>query len=161
MSGAASGSTFTWVVNSSGQLEGHIGSSTGPLGIILSISGTTTAAAGGGIATPTVTATLTDAFPDAPGSSPIKVSGIQVIATDTDGSHVSSSIGITITDDVPTAVNDTASVTEGQSATGNVIIGATAQRIPVQTRSAPMAQRSRRLAAIFRATSRRWHQTAF
>ena len=122
MTGAPSGSTFTWVVNASGQLEGHIGSSTGPLGIILSISGTTTAAAGGGTATPTITATLTDDFQHAPGSGSITVSGIQVIATDTDGSHVSTAIGVTITDDVPTAHADAKSVAEGLGASNVIFI---------------------------------------
>ncbi|WP_426442486.1 DUF7507 domain-containing protein [Bradyrhizobium genosp. P] len=97
---------FFWDVNGSGQLEGHIGSLTGPLGIILAISGTTTAAAYGGTATPTITATLTDAFPmptGPAGTVSISVTGIQVIA-ETDGIHDTSNPGavsVTIVDDTP------------------------------------------------------------
>ena len=115
VSGAAAGTNFFWVINGSGQLEGHIGTSASdPLGIILSISGQTTANAGGNVVSPTITATLTDNFPHAPGSGSISVTGIQVVATDTDGDTATGSASITIVDDVPTAQADSGNVTEGR-----------------------------------------------
>ncbi|MFZ2090616.1 MAG: VCBS domain-containing protein, partial [Pseudolabrys sp.] len=128
VSGAAAGTSFFWMVNGSGQLEGHIGTSASdPLGIILSISGATTANAGGNTASPTITATLTDNFPHAPGSGSISVTGIQVVATDTDGDTATGSASVAIIDDVPTAVADTDSIAAGgfAPATGNVILGGT------------------------------------
>ncbi|MGM4906697.1 DUF5801 repeats-in-toxin domain-containing protein [Tardiphaga sp. 866_E4_N2_1] len=114
--------SFTWVVNGSGQLEGHIGNAGGPVGIILSISGTTTAAAGG-TASPTITATLTDNFPHAASSGDVTISGVTVVATDTDGDTVAGDVSITVVDDVPTAHNDSDTTGAGTSATGNVISG--------------------------------------
>jgi hypothetical protein len=119
VTGADPSATFAWTVNASGQLEGHLGTLAGPLALILSITGTTTAAAGGGTATPTITATLTDAFPHATGSGDITVNGIQVVATDTDGSTATATIGVTVVDDVPQAVNDTAQ-TVAEDAVGTI-----------------------------------------
>ena len=109
VTGVAPGTTIFWDINGSGQLEGHIGSAGGPIGIILAITGDTTATADGGTATPTITATLTDALP-MPTASPsvsatetISVTGIQVIAT-TDGIHDTSNPGavsVTIQNDTP------------------------------------------------------------
>jgi T1SS-143 domain-containing protein len=97
--------TFTWIVNGAGQLEGHIGGADGAVGIILEIDGTTTATVGHS-ATPTITATLTDNFPHAPGSGDITVTGIAVVATDAGGHHASGGVSVTITDDTPTANAD-------------------------------------------------------
>ena len=118
VSGAAAGTNFFWMINGSGQLEGHIGTSASdPLGIILSISGATTGNAGGNVVSPTITATLTDNFPHAPGSGSISVTGIQAVATDTDGDTATGSASVIIIDDVPTAVADSGNVTEGRSLT--------------------------------------------
>ena len=114
VTGAAVGATFTWVVNGAGQLEGHIGNSGGPIGIILAIGGTTTASAGG-TASPTITATLTDNFPHAAGSGSISVTGIQVVAHDTVGNTANGSVSVNILDDVPSAANHSATVQEGSS----------------------------------------------
>ncbi|MCU1376745.1 MAG: hypothetical protein JWO68_4031, partial [Actinomycetia bacterium] len=100
VAGVAAGATFTWVVNG-GQLEGHIGTAAGPIGIILAISGTTTATAGGGTAAPTITATLTDHFVHASGNGDVTITGIKIVATDTDGDTAIGNVSVTVQDDVP------------------------------------------------------------
>ncbi len=113
VSGAAAGTDFFWVINGSGQLEGHIGTSASdPLGIVLEIGGSTTASAGDSVS-PTITGTLTDSFPHASGSGSISVTGINVVASDTDGGTVTGLASVDIVDDVPTAHVDSGNVTEG------------------------------------------------
>jgi len=113
LSGAAAGTNLFWMINGSGQLEGHIGTSASdPLAIVLAISGPTTASVGGSVS-PTITATLTDNFPHASGSDLISVTGIQVVATDTDGDAITGLASVAIVDDTPTAVSDLNNVTEG------------------------------------------------
>src|SRR6185503_9330237 len=109
--GAAGGSTFTWEINGSGVLIGHLGATlAGAIAIELALSGATTAAAGA-TASPTITATLTNAFPHAAGSGDITISGINVVATDTDGDTVNGAVTVTVQDDVPSSIlPDTASL---------------------------------------------------
>ena len=125
--GAEPGSQFFWKVNGTGQLEGHLNSVNGPLAIVLSIGGPTTAKAGH-TAAPTLTATLTDAFPhaDAGGANDIEVTGIHVVATDANNIKAIGDVVVHITDDVPTAVADTDSIPAATfgPATGNVITDA-------------------------------------
>ncbi|WP_189524259.1 hypothetical protein, partial [Mesorhizobium sp. M8A.F.Ca.ET.165.01.1.1] len=68
---------------------------------------------------------LLDNFPhpDAGGQNVINLTGINVVATDSDGDQASATVQVNVTDDVPTAVADTDSVTEGGTASGNVITG--------------------------------------
>jgi uncharacterized repeat protein (TIGR01451 family) len=113
VTGTVLGATFSWAIVS-GTLIGHIGTLGGPIGIELALSGTTTASAGG-TASPTITATLTDDFPHASGSGSISVTGIQVVASDTDGNTANGAVSVNILDDVPTAVAHAASVQEGSS----------------------------------------------
>ena len=127
LSGAAAGSNLFWVINGSGQLEGHIGTSASdPIGIVLAISGPTTASVGGTVS-PIITATLTDNFPHAAGSGQISITGVQVVATDTDGDMAAATVEVSITDDAPTAVADTDSIAAAgfAPATGNVLLGGT------------------------------------
>ncbi len=74
----------------------------------------------------TVTVTLLDNFPhpNAAGQNIINLTGLTVVATDTDGDTAAATVAVNVTDDVPTAVADTDGVTEGQIATGNVITDA-------------------------------------
>src|SRR5207342_1042839 len=63
----------------------------------------------------TVTVTLLDSFPhpnDA-GQNVINLTGINVVATDTDGDTTAGTVDIAIVDDTPTAVVDSNNVTEG------------------------------------------------
>jgi T1SS-143 domain-containing protein len=130
VSGTDPTATFTWIVNGSGQLEGHIGGAGGPLAIVLAITGDTTATAGGDTATPTVTVTLTDAFPHGAGNGDVTVSGIKVVATDTDLDTASGDVSITIRDDVPvqTAVISSVEVYESEltKASGDTVTGSQA-----------------------------------
>ncbi|MBZ9728013.1 VCBS domain-containing protein, partial [Mesorhizobium sp. CO1-1-11] len=82
----------------------------------------------GGNGSATVNVTLLDNFPhpDAGGQNIINLTGINVVATDTDGSQASATVQVNVTDDTPTAHADTNSVTEGAQASGNVLSDGTA-----------------------------------
>ncbi|MER9903975.1 VCBS domain-containing protein, partial [Mesorhizobium sp. M0052] len=74
----------------------------------------------------TVNVTLLDNFPhpDAGGQNVINLTGISVVATDTDGDQASATVQVNVVDDVPTAVNDGpyAVVEDGASTvSGNVL----------------------------------------
>ncbi|MER9930078.1 DUF5801 domain-containing protein, partial [Mesorhizobium sp. M0093] len=75
----------------------------------------------------TVNVTLLDNFPhpDAGGQNLINLTGINVVATDTDGDQATATVQVNVTDDVPTAIADTDAVPAGSFATidGNVIDG--------------------------------------
>ncbi|WP_210248239.1 Ig-like domain-containing protein, partial [Mesorhizobium sp. WSM4315] len=66
----------------------------------------------------TVNVTLLDNFPhpDAGGQNVINLTGINVVATDTDGSQASATVQVNVVDDIPVAVNDGQSATEGGAA---------------------------------------------
>ncbi|PBC19645.1 Ig-like domain-containing protein, partial [Mesorhizobium sp. WSM4311] len=66
----------------------------------------------------TVNVTLLDNFPhpDAGGQNVINLTGINVVATDTDGSQASATVQVNVDDDIPVAVNDGQSATEGGAA---------------------------------------------
>ncbi|RWE46766.1 Ig-like domain-containing protein, partial [Mesorhizobium sp.] len=72
----------------------------------------------GGNGSATVNVTLLDNFPhpDAGGQNVINLTGINVVATDTDGDQASATVQVNVTDDVPVAVNDGQSATEGGAA---------------------------------------------
>ncbi|MBZ9740937.1 MULTISPECIES: Ig-like domain-containing protein, partial [unclassified Mesorhizobium] len=61
----------------------------------------------------TVNVTLLDNFPhpDAAGQNVINLTGINVVATDTDGGQASATVQVNVTDDVPVAANDSATQT--------------------------------------------------
>ncbi|WP_189522267.1 Ig-like domain-containing protein, partial [Mesorhizobium sp. M8A.F.Ca.ET.181.01.1.1] len=71
----------------------------------------------------TVNVTLLDNFPhpDAGGQNVINLTGINVVATDSDGDQASATVQVNVTDDVPTAVADSATqTTENAPVTVNV-----------------------------------------
>ena len=74
-----------------------------------------------GVVSYSYTLTHADTHPDVQGPNTLSET-FAVVATDTDGSTASSQLTATIVDDVPKAVADTASLTEGQTLlTGNVL----------------------------------------
>jgi len=102
-----------WSIDGSGQLVGTIG---GSVAIVLAVNGSAIAA--GATGTVTVTATLTDHFPHADGGTgKVSIGGIQVVATDTDGTQATATIGVTVVDDAPVVtVTGTDTVEEGAAA---------------------------------------------
>jgi T1SS-143 domain-containing protein len=108
---------IVWSLNGSGQLDGKIG---GETAILLDFAGGPIPANTTG--TISVVATLTDNFPHTgAGADAIVITGIQVQASDHDGDTVYGAVNVRVIDDTPTAVADTDTVVEGQTATGNVI----------------------------------------
>ncbi len=95
--------SISWSLNVTGQLIGQIG---GETAIILELSGDSAAAANG-TANVVVTATLTANFPhsevNTAGDS-ISVSGIKVLATDTDNESAVANVNLTILDDAPSDI---------------------------------------------------------
>ncbi|WKE65129.1 retention module-containing protein [Gallaecimonas kandeliae] len=111
---------LTWVVSADGQtLTGYIN---GQAALVLSLSWSDIAV--GETGNVTVHVQLLEAFPhpDGQGANEITVSGI-VVGSDTDGDNVSGTVAVTVVDDVPTANNDSGSVTEDSAlvANGNVM----------------------------------------
>jgi len=91
---------ITWTGNGTDTLTGTLG---GIVVIVLALSGSQTALAGGSTDV-TVTATLTDAFPHAYGdtsSTGIGIDGIAVEAIDSDGTTGSGTVDVTVLDDAP------------------------------------------------------------
>jgi T1SS-143 domain-containing protein len=120
--------TIVWTPTGS-TLVGHLNSATGTTLITLTISGDTSASAGGDTATPKITATLNNAFDDS--GSLVTISGVKVVATDTDGDTATGYVHISIVDDVPVissiSSNHLISVNEGDlrsaaSATGSAVL---------------------------------------
>jgi hypothetical protein len=103
VNGKAADATYAWVVNNLGQLEGRIGTAAGAVAIVLAISGSTVAPAGGTV-TPTITATLTDNFRHAAGTGDITISRLIVVARDSDGSTATGAVNVIVKDDVPQIV---------------------------------------------------------
>lgn len=93
--------------------------------ITISLVGDTTLDAGQTV-TYTVTATLSDALQNVLGGEPVVINGIGVVATDSDPSHpdiVSTTVSLTIADDVPSATDAVAGVAETTvAAPANVVL---------------------------------------
>jgi uncharacterized repeat protein (TIGR01451 family) len=105
VTGVVASASFFWEIVG-GVLIGHLSTThtataADPIAIELALSGTETANPGA-TAAPTITATLTDAFPDA-GTTSATVNGIQVVATDGSATHatVSGNVSVTVIDDTP------------------------------------------------------------
>ncbi|QEL24126.1 type I secretion C-terminal target domain-containing protein [Bosea sp. F3-2] len=118
--GLNEGVTLSWALsNGDRTLTGSIG---GQAAIVLTLGGGQTAAAGGATVSPTVTATLTEHFPhqDNANAGELTLSGIKVIATDTDGDPAVGAVTVKVSDDVPTvtAAAAAATVVEGQTLAG-------------------------------------------
>ena len=127
VSGLDEGSAISWTLDPADPtgrtLLGTIG---GVPVIVLTLTGDLTAAAGGDVATPTITAVLTGFVPhqDAPDADSLTITGIVVNATDADGQIISGTIEFTVADDAPLAVDDTAQVVAEDAAGtigGNVL----------------------------------------
>lgn len=73
----------------------------------------------------TVTATLLDDFPHDADASSLDITGVQLVAEESDGDKVVTTVNVTVVDDDPTAVSDTDTIASGvyDPATGNVITG--------------------------------------
>jgi uncharacterized repeat protein (TIGR01451 family) len=105
VTGVVASASFFWEIVG-GVLIGHLSTThtataADPIAIELALSGTEIANPGA-TAAPTITATLTDAFPDA-GTTSATVNGIQVVATDGSAAHatVSGNVSVTVIDDTP------------------------------------------------------------
>ncbi|MBZ9892564.1 cadherin-like domain-containing protein [Mesorhizobium sp. BR1-1-3] len=100
VSGLAVGYSIDWAL-AGGQLVGTLMRGATNLGpaIYLSLSGTSAGA--NSSLTPVVTATLTDQLQHLAGSGSVTINGLQVVATDTSGDHVSGAVNLTVLDDVP------------------------------------------------------------
>ena len=105
--GDESGSQYTWTVSANGhKLEGHLGGPNGAVAIILSLTGPFQVGPGGTL-NPTITATLTDAFPhnDVQGANEIQITGIHVTATDKNNKKATGDVAVHVVDDLPAASN--------------------------------------------------------
>jgi len=93
------GTAIIWSAGGGNTVTGTIG---GIVAITLTLSSVTTGATAGA----TVTATLSDNFIHLSGSveNSIGISGVTVVATDTDGDTAAATVALTVKDDVPVAV---------------------------------------------------------
>jgi len=109
-----SGNEITWKFDSATQITGHFGSADdAPVAITLTLEGP----AGGVIpygtsSNVTVTATLSDNLKHAlaNGEQTLNLGSVRVYAEDHDGDDVYGTVYLTVKDDIPVAVNDTAEV---------------------------------------------------
>ncbi|TPL80001.1 type I secretion C-terminal target domain-containing protein, partial [Mesorhizobium sp. B2-3-13] len=106
VSGLASGYTLSWSLVG-GELVGHLIQTVGSvdLGAFVYLALSNTTAGANSSLTPVVTATLTDQLQHAAGSGNITINGLQVVATDTSGDHVSGAVNLTVLDDAPLPFN--------------------------------------------------------
>ena len=127
VSGLDEGASISWTLDPADPtgrtLLGTIG---GVTVITLTLTGDLTAVAGGDVATPTITAVLTGFLPhqNAPDADSLTITGLVVNATDADGQIISGTINVTVVDDAPLAVDDTAQVVAEDAAGtigGNVL----------------------------------------
>ncbi|MBN8936883.1 MAG: VCBS domain-containing protein [Rhizobiales bacterium] len=106
ITGLAAGYHLEWRLDG-GELIGSLIKDVGSvdLGDFVVLSLTNTAAAPGNSVTPTVTATLIDNLLQTAGlgTNDVTINGLQVVATDTSGDHVSGAVNLAVRDDVPTA----------------------------------------------------------
>ncbi|WP_421780451.1 DUF5801 repeats-in-toxin domain-containing protein, partial [Kiloniella litopenaei] len=101
--------SVTWSLSGDGLT--WTGSDSEGVAIVLTVSGGTATA--GNTGTATVTVTLSDELKHDLGGGSIDISGVNVVATDTDGDTASAPVTVAVVDDVPLASDDTGSVTEG------------------------------------------------
>ena len=119
--------SLTWTLDAGDAtgrtLLGKIGADTV---IKLTLTNDVTAAGGGDVATPTVTATLSDNFPheNAPNVDSLTITGLVVNATDTDGEITTGTVNVTVIDDHPD-VAIVAAVADGTPATDSIAEGGT------------------------------------
>ncbi|PBB94778.1 Ig-like domain-containing protein, partial [Mesorhizobium sp. WSM3862] len=100
VSGMAAGYSISWALVG-GQLVGTLMHGVTNLGPSIYLALSNTSAGPNSTLTPVVTATLTDQLQHAAGSGNITVNGLQVVATDTSGDHVSGAVNLTVLDDAP------------------------------------------------------------
>ncbi|MER8899884.1 Ig-like domain-containing protein, partial [Mesorhizobium sp. M0676] len=100
VNGLAAGYSITWAL-SGGQLVGTLMQGPTNLGPAIYLSLLNTSAGANSSLTPVVTATLTDQLQHLAGSGNVTINGLQVVATDTSGDHVSGSVNLTVLDDAP------------------------------------------------------------
>ncbi|WP_305883679.1 Ig-like domain-containing protein [Alsobacter ponti] len=109
VNGLASGYSISWTVSPDGHtLTGALyqgGTLLAASALTVTLGGTLSAAAGA-TATPTVTVNLGSAFPEATAIlSQISLTGVKVVATDTDLDTVTGSVAVTVQDDAPSISN--------------------------------------------------------
>uniref|UniRef100_UPI000374BD9A DUF5801 repeats-in-toxin domain-containing protein n=1 Tax=Kiloniella laminariae TaxID=454162 RepID=UPI000374BD9A len=92
----------TWSLSGDGLT--WTGSDSEGVAIVLTVSGGTATA--GSTGTATVTATLSDELKHDLGGADIDISGVTVVATDTDGDQATAAVNVAVVDDVPVAVDD-------------------------------------------------------
>jgi VCBS repeat-containing protein len=117
------GNDISWTRVSATQITGSIG---GVLAITINLVPPVLPILAGASGSATVNVILSDNFPHPNGSgeNTISLTGLNVVATDTDGDPASATVSVTVIDDVPTARADQDSINEDDvSATGNVISG--------------------------------------
>ncbi|TGQ05788.1 type I secretion C-terminal target domain-containing protein [Mesorhizobium sp. M2E.F.Ca.ET.166.01.1.1] len=100
VSGLAAGYSISWSLVG-GQLVGTLMQGATNLGASIYLALLNTSAGPNSTLTPVVTATLTDQLQHTAGSGNITINGLQVVATDTSGDHVSGAVNLTVLDDVP------------------------------------------------------------
>ncbi|TPM26058.1 type I secretion C-terminal target domain-containing protein, partial [Mesorhizobium sp. B2-3-5] len=100
VSGLAAGYSISWAL-SGGQLVGTLMQGVTNLGPAIYLALSNTSAGANSSLTPVVTATLTDQLQHTAGSGNITINGLQVVATDTSGDHVSGAVNLTVLDDTP------------------------------------------------------------
>ncbi|WP_095198247.1 beta strand repeat-containing protein [Mesorhizobium carmichaelinearum] len=100
VSGLAAGYSISWAL-SGGQLVGTLMQGATNLGPAIYLALSNTSAGANSSLTPVVTATLTDQLQHTAGSGNITINGLQVVATDTSGDHVSGAVNLTVLDDTP------------------------------------------------------------
>jgi large repetitive protein len=119
------GADIVWTRVSDTQITGAIG---GMTAITINLTPPALPILAGASGSATVAVILSDNFPhpNAAGENVITLSGLNVVATDTDGDPASATVTINVTDDVPTANADTDAVTEDGPtvANGNVLTAA-------------------------------------
>ncbi|WP_456255067.1 retention module-containing protein [Pseudomonas iridis] len=105
-------------VITNGVAAGFPQSVTTPLGSTLTITGFNAAT---GVVSYSYTLVDNETHPNANGANSI-TENFNVVATDTDGSTASGQINVNIVDDLPSAYSDAASVAEGGTVSGNVLL---------------------------------------
>ena len=127
VSGLDDAASIVWTLDA-GDATGRtlLGKIGGVTVITLTLTGDVTAAGGGDVATPTVTAVLSDNFPheNAPDADSLTITGLVVNATDTDGEVTTGTVNVTVVDDQPD-VEIVAAVADGTPATDSVAEGGT------------------------------------
>ena len=113
---ATGGQDIWWQWISPTQIKGFLNSGMTELAVTLDLSAPPSIAASTS-GTVTVTATLSDNLQHVQANGPqvASLGNIKVQAVDTDNDVATGQVNLTVKDDVPTAVNDTAAVLEGQS----------------------------------------------